>query len=184
MKSIKKRFLLQGMKFNHLTAIEASGKDKHNNLFWIWKCDCGNEKEIRACNVTNGGTKSCGCSFKNKATIAMKNSLIKHAHSSGGNVTPEYQAYQAMKSRIKNKNRKDFIHYGGRGIKICFEWELSFENFLKDMGPRPSQKHSLDRIDVNGNYEPDNCRWATTQQQVENRREENRPKFKKIKLPK
>lgn len=83
--------------------------------------------------------------------------------------TPEYQAWQDMKRRCYDKRRRSYRHYGGRGIIVCERWH-SFENFIADMGAKPTSDHSLDRKDTNGNYEPDNCRWATEQEQGRNKR--------------
>ena len=82
--------------------------------------------------------------------------------------TPEYNTYNAMLGRCLNENNHKFEHYGGRGIKICDRWKESFANFYEDMGARPAE-HTLDRIDVNGDYEPANCRWATATQQAQNK---------------
>jgi len=88
----------------------------------------------------------------------------------GGTYTPEYRSWQMMKSRCRNPNNASYKNYGGRGIKICKRWINSFENFLKDMGPRPSAQHTLDRKNNDGNYTPKNCQWATKKEQVANRR--------------
>lgn len=101
---------------------------------------------------------SCGCQ-RGKATR-------KHGESRR---TPEYEAWKGMNSRCNTATHKRFAYYGARGITVCERWQ-SFENFLADMGRRPSPKHSLDRIDVNGNYEPTNCRWTTQDIQLHNRR--------------
>lgn len=93
---------------------------------------------------------------------------LTHGETIGGKKTPEYKARQAMKERCKNKNNSRFSKYGGRGISFCDRWEI-FNNFLLDMGRRPSNRHSLDRIDNDGNYEPANCRWALPHVQMTNR---------------
>jgi hypothetical protein len=84
--------------------------------------------------------------------------------------TPEYRAWINMKTRCENQNTPYFHHYGGRGIRVCGRWAASFENFLADMGARPTEKHSVDRIDPGGDYEPSNCRWITQTEQIRNRR--------------
>ena len=87
-----------------------------------------------------------------------------------GKYTPEFRIWGSMKQRCLNPNSKYFKHYGGRGISICTSWLASFDNFLSDMGRRPTDNHEIDRIDVNGNYSRDNCRWATKKQQMRNTR--------------
>lgn len=94
-----------------------------------------------------------------------KHSQYKH----GGRKTDEYRIWRHMRNRCENKNSPAYLWYGGRGIKICDQW-LDFKKFIDDMGNRPSKKHSIDRIDVNGDYEPLNCRWATMKTQQRNRR--------------
>jgi hypothetical protein len=93
-----------------------------------------------------------------------------HGATSGGHQTREYKAWLHLRARCENKSARDFARYGGRGIKVCGRW-ASFENFMADMGPRPSADYSIDRINVDGNYEPNNCRWATQKQQQMNRRD-------------
>lgn len=94
--------------------------------------------------------------------------VIQERH--GLRTSPEYTAWVGMKGRCNNPNRREYKHYGARGIKVCERWINSFTNFYKDMGVKPSAKHSLDRIDFNGNYEPGNCRWATSLEQRANQR--------------
>lgn len=98
----------------------------------------------------------------------VNNPAYKHGHTEG-RFSPEYHSWSSMKTRVLNKNRDNYKHYGGRGITICERW-LVFEFFLADMGYRPSAFHSLDRVDVNGNYEPGNCRWALPDEQASNKR--------------
>lgn len=135
--------------------------------------DCIDCREIRESikRKTRRRCKTCGklviarwaefCSFD-----CRPKGVLKH----GASALPEYNSWQSMKGRCLNKNNDDYLHYGGRGIKVCKRWISSFENFYHDMGLRPSRKHSIDRIDNDGNYEPKNCRWSTQDEQTRNRR--------------
>lgn len=97
--------------------------------------------------------------------------------------TTEYRSWHSMKNRCRNANATGYKHYGGRGIKVCDRWLHSFENFISDMGEKPSPSHSIDRIDVNGNYEPSNCRWATRDEQLNNQRKPRIEGWGSITLP-
>jgi hypothetical protein len=155
-----------GNRFHRLLVIELS-KQVHSKTsraaFYLCKCDCGNEKIISINSLRSGKTKSCGCLH----IEAIKNA--KHSITHGKSYVSEYSIWSDMKKRCFNKKSTHFNHYGGRGITVCEHW-LVFENFYKDMGPRPSKKHSLDRVDNNGNYQPNNCRWATKREQNLNKR--------------
>lgn len=129
---------------------------------FLCKCECGVEKIIKFDYLRCGSTKSCGC----YNIELIKERSIKH----GKTGTTEYRSWMHMKERCYNPNTHQFKYWGGRGIKVCDRWLESFQNFIDDMGHKPSKTHSLDRIDFNGNYEPSNCRWATPNQQSQNRR--------------
>jgi len=147
--------------FGRLTVLGYS-KTIEKRAYWNCLCSCGNTTEVQAQQLTCDKTKSCGCLNVEK--------IVSRSTKHGQSVTPEYKAYFAMKNRCYNEKSEQYKDWGGRGIKVCDRWLESFENFLADMGARPSKNHSIDRKDVNGNYEPSNCRWATKLEQGENRR--------------
>lgn len=155
---------ITGHKYNRLLALEDVGKDVRNGRVWKCRCDCGNYVNVSSNHLRRGHSKSCGCISRESAVQRF----TTHGHTKKGQST-EYKAWSNMISRCTNSNTTYYDNYGGRGISVCDRW-LSFENFLSDMGLKPSPKHSIDRIDVNGNYEPSNCRWATMNQQARNTR--------------
>lgn len=134
---------------------------------YVCRCDCGNEKVMRQDVIRCGDAVSCGC-YMGESVAERKR---KHGHATPRKVTPTYRSWRSMGSRCYNPKDTSYRYYGGRGITVCKRWqgEHGFENFLADMGERPKGR-SLDRRDVNGNYEPDNCRWATPKEQGENKR--------------
>lgn len=135
---------------------------------WKCRCDCGNEVKVWASQLASGGTKSCGCLKKDRDILWGKKDKNRQTHGMHG--TPEYGAWTGMKQRCYNPKNKYYKDYGGRNIKVCKRWLNSFENFYTDMGPRPDNQHSLDRINNDGNYKPNNCRWADWFVQANNRR--------------
>lgn len=157
---------LNGLRFNRLV-VERKLNERSSNggVQWECQCDCGGKVVSSSDSLRRGNTQSCGCLRLEKITLhGMRNA-------------PEYRCWSSMKSRCSNPRHRGFKDYGGRGISVCDRWQV-FENFLADMGPRPSDGHSIDRYPNNdGNYEPENCRWATAKQQIDNRR---RPKQKRI----
>lgn len=125
------------------------------------RCDCGNELVVRCLSLVNHNTSSCGCLHKEGLSALSR----KH----GMSKTPTYATYLNMVNRCTDTGNKKYADYGGRGIKVCDRWIESFENFLSDMGTRPANR-TLERINVEGNYELSNCRWATWKEQQNNKR--------------
>lgn len=143
------------------------------------QCDCGNQKIVTTGVLNNGSTRSCRCLQKEVASEvctklgeSQKGIATKHGHYINNIRSAEYQSWSGMRDRCERAKHTAYKDYGGRGISICPQWrdENGFETFLRDMGPRPKGK-TLDRIDVNGNYEPTNCKWSTYKEQAGNRRE-------------
>lgn len=156
---------LVGQKFARLTVISRT-HSKNKKACWECQCECGKTVFARTGDLKSGNTKSCGCLRSDR----IKTNSYKHGHGRTNALSPTYQSYTQMLTRCRNPNRNNWQNYGGRGITVCQEWQNSFESFLKDMGERPSLQHSIDRIDVNGNYEPSNCRWANKKDQGRNKR--------------
>lgn len=132
-------------------------------------CDCGKLRVVAVANLRRGNSKSCGCQRGPKDR-------------NGWSRLPEYKVWDTMKQRCNNPKREGYENYGGRGISVCGRWKDSFEMFYADMGPRPGDKYSIERIDVNANYEPSNCCWATASQQAQNRRKARRLTFQGLTL--
>lgn len=144
---------LAGQKFGHWLVVEKGDLDPRGNILWLCRCDCGTERFVRGSEVYLGNSTSCGCT--------------RRTH--GMTKTRTFKSWDSMKQRCLNPNAPDYDRYGGRGITICRRWLEKFDNFLSDMGERPEGK-TLDRIDPDGNYEPENTRWATISEQQFNRR--------------
>lgn len=152
---------LKGKRFGRLVVLEQA-ETRHTRTRWLCKCDCGKTKIIQSNHLKSGASTSCGCYGKEKVSQAVK----KHGLSSSN----LFFIWSAMKQRCLNPKDKNYKDYGGRGITVCSEW-LNPENFYKWAIANAYKKGlSIDRIDVNGNYEPLNCRWATPKEQMRNTR--------------
>lgn len=156
---------LTGHTYNRLTVIKLN-RQTEKRKYWDCICSCGKSTVTEGSKLRNGSTKSCGC----YRTECITNYSITHGMAG----TPEYGAWLSMKYRCFDKNGKSYNDYGGRGITVFQEWIDSFETFYAYLGNRPSSKHSLDRIDVNGHYEPGNVRWTTQKTQANNQRTNHR----------
>ena len=154
---------LTGMKFGMLTVLHEAERDSRRKVTWHCRCDCGKELDVLSCYLLGGKKKCCGCSTWD--ILSAKNR--RHGETN----TRLHKTWQNMRNRCRNKNSKDYPDYGGRGIKVCDDWINSYESF-RDWAVVSgySDGLSIDRIDVNGDYCPENCRWVTQKEQSRNTR--------------
>lgn len=163
---------ITGRRYGKLTVIRRAENTKNNKTQWLCKCDCGNEKVVARSSLTSGKTRSCGCLMKESRVIVAeklkgdKSPLFKH----GMCYSRIHVIHRNMKGRCYNKNDHAYKSYGGRGITVCKEWRDDFLNFYNwAISSGYNDELTLDRIDVNGNYEPSNCRWVGMKTQQNNR---------------
>jgi hypothetical protein len=154
------QLISNGSVFGEWTVLEFSYIN--NNRYYLCRCRCGVERCVRGSCLINGGSKMCrSCSTQASKTV--------HGEGNGAKRSPEYHSWRSMKDRCYLPTHEAYHRYGGRGVVVCDRWRNSFEEFLKDMGRRPSKMYTLDHIDNNGDYEPFNCRWATLIEQNSNK---------------
>ena len=152
-----------GERFGRLIAVEDTGERKQRQSVWLCVCDCGRESVVQSGNLRSGNTMSCGCLQAEARARAKKHGEARH-----GRHSAEYTTWWSMLARCKYPSTHAYPWYGGKGIKVCGRWlgDDGFENFLRDMGRRPGDGWSIDRIDPSADYEPSNCRWITMAENV------------------
>ena len=161
---------MTGLRFGRLAVLRMSRRRNGTLAMWWCRCDCGNVKTYNGSDLRKGHSRSCGCLQRDTV------SAIRGKHRDCASA--EFRAWANMLTRCYNLRLPAAKHYSGRGIGVCDRWRHSYENFLADMGRRPSSELSLDRINNDLGYSPDNCRWATRSEQMKNRRKFKTPWLK------
>lgn len=165
--------IIEGTKFNDLTVIRKTKEKSNESYLWLCRCDCGNEVKVKKWNLTSGNTKSCGC-LKMESVKKMNQKNTTH----GMTRTKLYRVWESMKRRCDSDKAERYPNYGGRGITYCDEWKefSGFHKWAKNNGYKEGL--SIDRIDVDGNYEPGNCRWVTLEEQSFNKTNSRKVPYK------
>lgn len=158
--------IMIGAVYGRMTVLSRSKTGTSRHSRYVCKCSCGTEIVVRGTSLTSGNTTSCGCYHRERLRVDK----LTHGDKPKRGVAPEYTAWTNMITRCTNPKHNRWARYGGRGIAVCVKWRDSYEAFLADVGRRPGPDYSLDRYpNPDGNYEPDNVRWATDSEQAFNR---------------
>lgn len=167
---------ISGQRFNLLTVIQPDSK-RSTSVWWLCKCDCGKTRVVPGGPLRGGSVYSCGCTRKPRIA-----SVVKHGGARVGKKTPEYKCWIGIRKRCLDPSSSNYYLYGGRGLAMCQRWMDSFPDFLEDMGTKPTPAHSIDRIDNDKGYYPENCRWADAVEQANNKRSNVRLEFNGLNL--
>ena len=170
---------LTGQRFGSVVVLKRAANSNRNEVMWICRCDCGNGFTTRARSLRSGETTSCGCARLEHALAAMKKANTKHGASPHRGYTKLYNTWLRMKGRCCNPKNDRYQYYGARGISVCEEWKNDFAVFREwALSNGYKEGLSIDRINVNGNYCPENCRWITMAEQQRNKRPPSEWTFK------
>jgi hypothetical protein len=152
---------MEGQRFGYLTVLRRAGRQRRY-ITWLCRCDCGTEIEVNGHYLRRGKTKACGKNGHHFKPENRTNYIAEYPS--------EYQSWLSMRGRCYDAKHKNYTNYGGRGITVCERWVSDFKAFLMDMGRKPDPKFTIERDDVNGNYQPGNCRWIARKDQGRNKR--------------
>lgn len=171
--SMPKFIDLSGHRFGRWTVVSRAHDYIRGVPQWLCRCACGGTGVVRSNILRSGQSQSCGCYMRERS----RQTLIERTQTHGMTKTPTHRIWCLMRQRCNDVNFPGYAKYGAKGIRVCERWN-SFENFLADMGEKPSPRHSIDRMNPRGNYEPGNCTWATAKQQQNNRTNNRRITFR------